>query len=178
MKARTLALFCLVTCLGLSIPLGSVPGLPCAALADHHDEPTYRGDAIRLLEITGSTRLATDLGSSVNSSYIGQLRASNPDVPPRTFEIVEEVVDTMLVDAMGEELIEEMIAIYSRHFSHDDIRGLIAFYESPLGRKTISAMPAVMGESMQASEAWAARSVPRFQREVERRLAAEGLTVQ
>ena len=165
--------------LAVSATLAGALVLPSpAARASDTQSSAMRADTIRLLELTGSAQLAGRIADDVNTSYVHTLRETNPDIPPRAFDIVVEVVDSMLVDAMGPQLIETMVEIYGRHFSHEEIRGLIAFYESPLGRKTVAVMPAVVGESMAAAEAWALRSEPQFQEEVQRRFAAEGITVQ
>ena len=55
-----------------------------------------------------------------------------------------------------------IVAIWDRHFSHDDIRGLIESYESPLGRKLVETQPAVMQESMAAGELWARQVLQRI----------------
>ncbi|NRB08638.1 MAG: DUF2059 domain-containing protein [Richelia sp.] len=39
-------------------------------------------------------------------------------------------------------------ALYSKDFTNEEIKGLIAFYETPLGRKTISVMPKLLQESI------------------------------
>lgn len=36
--------------------------------------------------------------------------------------------------------------IYARHFSTDELRGLLAFYKTPIGAKALSEMPKVMGD--------------------------------
>ena len=40
----------------------------------------------------------------------------------------------------------EMAAIWMKHFSEAEIRELIAFYQTPLGRKALKAMPEIMKE--------------------------------
>jgi hypothetical protein len=45
------------------------------------------------------------------------------------------------------ELMEILVALYDRHYSHDDIRGLITFFSSPLGRKLVENSPELMRES-------------------------------
>ncbi len=36
--------------------------------------------------------------------------------------------------------------IYARHFSADELRGLLAFYQTPLGAKALAEMPKLMGD--------------------------------
>ena len=38
--------------------------------------------------------------------------------------------------------------LYDKYYTNDEIKGLIAFYETPLGQKTIQILPALSAESM------------------------------
>jgi len=59
------------------------------------------------------------------------------------------------IDASGkQELLSQMIPIYQRHFTAEDVSGLLKFYRSPLGQKVITQMPQTMAEGMKAGQAW------------------------
>lgn len=51
-----------------------------------------------------------------------------------------------------EELINEMMPLYAKHFSADDMRAMTVFYRSPAGAKMLHTMPQLMSESMQISQ--------------------------
>ena len=42
----------------------------------------------------------------------------------------------------------EMAAIYMRYFSEKELSDLVAFYETPLGLKTLSTLPKIMKEGV------------------------------
>ena len=69
------------------------------------------------------------------------------------------VADGFLKDFMSEvnfdELVELTIPIYEKHFTHDDIKQMIAFYQSPIGKKLLKKQPAILKESMAVGIAWA-----------------------
>lgn len=48
-----------------------------------------------------------------------------------------------------EDVIRLVTPIYDKYLSTDDVKGLIAFYKTPLGQKMITVMPAMMNEAMQ-----------------------------
>jgi len=52
------------------------------------------------------------------------------------------------------EITEQMCyPLYDKFFTEDELKGLLSFYKSPVGQKSIVVMPALMQESMQrASE--------------------------
>ncbi|MFM7407780.1 MAG: DUF2059 domain-containing protein [Cuspidothrix sp.] len=37
--------------------------------------------------------------------------------------------------------------MYSKYFTNEEIKGIIAFYETPLGKKTLSVLPQISQES-------------------------------
>lgn len=58
--------------------------------------------------------------------------------------------------AMTEKLLNRMIEIftpiYQKHLTLDDLKQIIAFYESPIGRKLGTATPLISKESMQVGQ--------------------------
>jgi hypothetical protein len=49
-----------------------------------------------------------------------------------------------------DEMLNDMIPVYQRHFSKSEIDALTAFYSSPPGQKFLHEMPAVTAETMRA----------------------------
>jgi len=74
---------------------------------------------------------------------------SNPMVPPEFWTGLREEIDM-------DEFVDMLIPVYEKHLSHEDIKGLIDFYESPLGRKMVATQPALMQDSMALGQEWGA----------------------
>jgi hypothetical protein len=53
------------------------------------------------------------------------------------------------------------------------VKGLIQFYDSPLGRKLIEQQPHILKESMEAGQAWGMRALERMKQ----KLRDKGYTV-
>ncbi len=97
-------------------------------------------------------------------------------VPPRALEIVREVINAEFSQAFsGGEIREKQIALYAKYFTHADVKGLISFYESDLGRKTVANMPSLMREGGEIGQRWAQDAMPKMLKTLEARLKAEGL---
>ena len=47
----------------------------------------------------------------------------------------------------------EFVALYQKSFTEDELRQLIAFYKSPLGKKTIAVMPSLQMQGAQIAKA-------------------------
>jgi gluconate 5-dehydrogenase len=67
----------------------------------------------------------------------------------------------MLSSRKAEDLEEAIIPSYVKQFSADDIKQLIAFYESPFGRKVTRAMPQIMQECNEIGINWGQNIVTR-----------------
>lgn len=44
--------------------------------------------------------------------------------------------------------------IYARHFTADEMRELRAFYDTPLGKKTLAEMPSLISETARVGQLW------------------------
>ncbi|AND68671.1 hypothetical protein ATSB10_12170 [Dyella thiooxydans] len=59
-----------------------------------------------------------------------------------------------LDDQATRELSAKLVPIYQRHFTEQDVRGLLKFYRSPLGKKLLLEQPSIMAEVMQMGRQW------------------------
>jgi hypothetical protein len=67
----------------------------------------------------------------------------------RSFEKSEANFTKMFRDPEIAKGVEDiMVDLYTKHFSHDEIKSITAFYKSPAGQKTITIMPQLMADSM------------------------------
>jgi hypothetical protein len=127
-----------------------------------------RRDIIRLLEVTK----AADLGTQIIQQMTGSLRESFAMMPAETRDKIFKTFEEEMSKEFGKEkMIEMVVPIYDKYLSAEDVKGLIAFYESPLGQRTIEALPAI---SREAYEDGARRGREAGLR-VMSRLASEGL---
>jgi hypothetical protein len=89
---------------------------------------------------------------------------------------VPEEVNAVFTEALPA-LRELVIPLYDRHFSLDELRGLNAFYSSPLGRKTIAVMPALLNDSMALGARWGRELGPRIAERLRARFKDENLKI-
>jgi hypothetical protein len=74
-------------------------------------------------------------------------------------------------------LMDYIISIYNSHFTYQEIRDWLLFYESPLGKKINSTMPSVMEESNLAYQQWNRNINPVLYEWLKERLKKEGITI-
>ena len=80
-----------------------------------------------------------------------------PDVPAKMWDEFSAEVDM-------NELVEMCVPSYERHLTHAEIKELLAFYESPLGKKLVSVQPEIAQECMVAGEKWGRKIAERVNR--------------
>jgi uncharacterized protein len=116
-------------------------------------DPAKEADIRKLLDITGAKALAMQSMDSTLKS-IRPLLVSN--LPPGEYQ--EKLIDLFLEKfrskANAQQLVDLIIPIYDKHLSHEEIKALIQFYETPLGKKTLSALPTIAQESREVGEKW------------------------
>jgi hypothetical protein len=68
--------------------------------------------------------------------------------------VSKEFWDGFRAEINTDDLVSMTVPIYDKHFTHEEIRGLIAFYQTPLGAKFVEKMPALAQDSMAAGMKW------------------------
>lgn len=79
------------------------------------------------------------------------------------FEFVMQEAGKMSKALIG----NEMMPIYGKYFSHEEIKDLIAFYKTPTGQKSIELQPQISKDIMQAMMT---KYMPDFQAKVKAKL--------
>jgi hypothetical protein len=83
----------------------------------------------------------------MNGQVAGMMQKQLPCVPADTWQ--------NFIDAnASDQLIGRMVPVFQKHFSAEDIDGLIRFYSSPLGQKVLTEMPQAMTEATQVNAQW------------------------
>jgi uncharacterized protein len=70
---------------------------------------------------------------------------------------LNEVADSLIkqYSARSGELVNDAARIYASHFTEPELKQILAFYQSPLGRKVITEEPKTADESMRMASDWA-----------------------
>ncbi|MCG6187379.1 DUF2059 domain-containing protein [Maribellus maritimus] len=123
-----------------------VLGFLLASLLTMAQTDDFENDIEKLLAINGSSA-AYDMAFD---QMVAQFKMMKTEAPDEVWKQVRtEVFDTEI-----EELTKQLIPVYKKHFTHDDIKELIAFYESPLGQQMTDATGKISKETMQMAQTW------------------------
>ncbi len=99
--------------------------------------------AKKVLEASGAGALGTQVVDQMFSMYKAQM----PQVPA-------EYWDNLSKEVSSDGFVELLIPVFARNYSLDELKGLEAFYKSPLGQTLVTKQPQIQKESMQVGAQW------------------------
>ena len=107
--------------------------------------PAEPNDIRELLEMTGVAKELIQLGPAM----LAPIKKACPQVP-------KEVWDEFLRGVTAEGLVDRVVPIYQKYYTEEDVRQLINFYRSSVGRKTVQVQPELLRDSLAAGQQWGA----------------------
>jgi hypothetical protein len=142
----------LVVIQGASQNSGTAKNGAPAAPSSNSIDPAKEADIRSLMELLGVRDLVQDSTAKGVDQFRENLSASVPD-NERGKQFVNAFVDNYQKKFSAEEVTGQLVAVYDKHFTEDDIRGLLQFYGSPLGQKYAMEMPKINSEIQAANRA-------------------------
>lgn len=126
------------------------------------NDPAYTAKLRQMFAVSGSEQTYKAAIENMFSLF----RKQKTTVPDTIWaEYQSEFLKTSMDD-----LVTMLEPVYSKHMSLEDINQLIAFYETPVGKKFATKTPLIMAESMQVGQQWGMKIAEQFQE----RLKAKG----
>jgi uncharacterized protein len=120
--------------------------------AAQQPSPTAVATAKELLAAKGATNMFDPIIPGIVESTKNMVLPSNPGL----FKDINEVSAQLRTELMPKrnEIIDEVARLYAQRFSEAEMKEVIAFYKSPVGRKFVTDEPAVIDQGLQRAEAW------------------------
>ena len=111
-----------------------------------------------LLKTTGTAGLMQQMKRQIFDSF----RKMAPSAGDEIWRELERRFDV-------DELTEKLIPIYDKYYSAEDLKGIVQFYQSPLGQRVLSTMPKVLSESMAIGQEWGRQKGEEIEKELRSR---------
>lgn len=128
------------------------------------DAASHAADAERFLKLAHADKLTVPVYAQVQQMF-AQRFAQAPDGNRAVLERYQAKADAALDRAVGwDRLRPDMVRLYTSHFSEQELKDLIAFYESPLGQKVLLKMPTLTAQSAQITQSKLEAAVPEVNR--------------
>lgn len=106
-------------------------------------EPAKKESVDKLMQLTG----AGNLSKQMINQMLPAMQQMIPDAPVEFWDTFKQELD-------ANELMDNLIPVYQKHLSEEDIHAILAFYTTPAGKKLISVQPIIMQESMLIGQQW------------------------
>ncbi len=118
-------------------------------------------EARKMMAVIKAEAMVQQMASQMMGLMAEALGKANPG---KEAEIRAAVTDLILPEfsAAMPEMLDDMAKLYTLHFTAEELRAVIAFYETPVGRKTIEKMPVLMQQAMIMGQAASQRIVQRI----------------
>jgi len=152
-------------------------GFLVAAAGAEQIDPAKRADIEKLIRITGPPDVTRQTSHFFIRQFSQTIKASRPDLPAKTYQILSEeikkVVDEHMTARGG--FLDMVVPIYARYFDHREIKELLKFYQTDLGKKAIKVWPLILQESMLLAQDWWKSLTPLIKDKVNERFKKEGI---
>ena len=137
--------------------------LTCGSAQVLADAKSHAADAERFLLLARADKLAVPVYAQVQQMFAQRFAESNaPQSEKAVLETYQAQANTALEQAVGwDKLKPDMVKLYTSNFNEQEMKELIRFYESPLGKKVLEKMPTLTAQSAQMTQGKLEAAVPK-----------------
>ncbi|MEH2163945.1 MAG: DUF2059 domain-containing protein [Nostoc sp.] len=117
-----------------------------SALAQIPTNTIAQNNNAQEIEITTNIKKLLDITFTKNtfkyliSELLNNFKSEYPQAPQKFW-------DTFAAELKPDDLVNEIIPLYKKYFTNEEIKQLIAFYETPVGQKAITTLPQIVQDS-------------------------------
>jgi hypothetical protein len=136
--------------------------LVCASGQVFADTASHNASAEAFLTLAHADKLGTPVYMQVQQMFAQRFQQTKaPESKKAVLETYQAKANAALDQAIGwNKLKPDMVKLYTTNFSESELKDLVAFYQSPLGKKVLEKMPQLTQQSAQMTQAKLESAVP------------------
>src|SRR5467141_1860602 len=138
-------------------PVQASPQSNSSTAASNSMDATKETDIRSLMELVGARDMVQDGASNAIEQSREKLSATVPN-NDKGQAFVNAFAASYQKKFDVDQVTEQLASIYDKHFTEDEIKGLLQFYGSPLGQKVAAEMPKIGRETQAATRAASAKA--------------------
>jgi hypothetical protein len=115
-------------------------------------DPQKDSDIRSLLELMGARDMIQEAATNSTEQYRQRLISLAPN-NDKAQEAIDSYLAVFQKKFDADALADQLVSIYDKHYTQDEIKGLLQFYGSPLGQKVAGEMPKIAKETQLADRA-------------------------
>jgi uncharacterized protein len=120
-------------------------------------DPVKDADIRSLMELIGARDQVREAVNNSSEQYRERLLATVPE-NEKGQAFVDAFVESYQKNFDVDKVTEQLVAIYDKHYTDDDIKTLLQFYGSPVGQKVATEMPKIAQEIQAVSRGAGAKA--------------------
>lgn len=122
--------------------------------------------ATRLIEVMNFSKTAKAGATAAFAPMIQQMKAQG--MPEEAVKEVMAAADRFFTKTFSDPGIKtDLVKVYEDAYTKEEMEELLTFYETPVGKKSLAAMPQLMQESAVVGQKYAAKNQAEFQAEMQ-----------
>lgn len=130
-------------------------------------------DIQALLKIKGTQSFTQRMADMMVANIIAQEKQRYPNMPKKIEYAISNAVQQVMLEHAPE--LEKMIVpLYDKHYTHSEIKELIKFFSTPIGKKYSIVAELLMQDMMPIAQKWGEKIAPIMVRRVEQELKRYG----
>jgi uncharacterized protein len=133
-----------------------------------------RADIEQVIELTGVLATGQRMSQGMAAQMAKDMKSRRPDVPQELVDALVEEVNAVVAESLPA-LKEFTVSRYDKHFTHDEIKELLRFYSTDIGKKVIRTAPALAQETLAFGMQWRQSLVPEIRRRIRERFKKENI---
>ncbi len=111
---------------------------------------------LEFFKVTQVVESELSQASKLTHMILSALKQAYPNASTEALDIIDQEVKQAIKKELspGGGYLEKMIEIHQAHYTEDEIRSLISFYQSQLGRKVVKTGMLIQAEAQRFGELW------------------------
>ena len=135
--------------------------------------PAKQKDINTLLTVMSKSSMAEEMADTMVSVSIARIK----EIWPNLEENVEHAVSQAIYDVVmkhAPELVEMLVPLYDKYYTHQEIKDLIVFFETPTGRKYSAVVSPMLQDIAGITQEWSGEIATEAVERAEAELARYG----
>ncbi|GAC1637095.1 MAG: hypothetical protein NVS9B14_16690 [Candidatus Acidiferrum sp.] len=108
-------------------------------------DPQKDSDIRSLLELIGARDMIQDAANNSTEQYRQKLTSLTPN-DDRAQDAINSYLAVFQKKYDADEVADQLVVVYDKHYTDEEIKGMLQFFGSPLGQKVASEMPKISKE--------------------------------
>lgn len=135
--------------------------------------PEKERDLQRLMQLLDVSAMPEQMAEMMITNFIAQEKKRFPNMPANVERSISTVIRNVVLKH-APELFEMVAPLYDKYYTHSEIKKLIEFFSSPIGRKYNAVVQPMMNDLIPIAQKWGKKYGLVAAQEVEKELKKLG----